>query len=110
MPLFGFGDQGKRRARSGRETILFEKSFGGGFAYVAFLGKGVFGCAMLVRSISDGKLYVRKEDLRCDSHAVLENDEVLNAIRASRVGTVPTCQGWVKYQSPCNGQGFGVSY
>lgn len=95
------------------ETVYFKE--GEGYLLVRSLAAGADGSASLVRSVQNGKLYVRKEDLAlhrrpADPSLSSPPSEMTNARAVRHVANVYKAHGWTRWVRKDDQQCFDVTY
>lgn len=97
-----------------QNAVFFNE--GHGYLFVKTLGQGQFGCASLVRSLHNGRLYVRKEELRLsevysDHQARTQpSREAQLALKVKDIQNVYKLKGWVRHFSSAESKALEVSY
>lgn len=104
-----------RRPHSSQDAVYFRE--GSGYLFVKTLGEGVDGSAILVRSVADGKLYVRKEEFNYEETPRANHnfsrtppEETTNALQVQHIDGTYRPRGWTRWLNSPAGVGFSVTY
>lgn len=103
------------RAATPQDAVYFDE--GQGYLLVRSVGSGADGSASLVRSVRNGKLYIRKEDTYFlafygETATFRESppDEIANARLVDNVNGVYHAHGWTKWVNRNRHRSYNVTY
>lgn len=93
-----------------QDAVYFRE--GSGYLYVKTLGNGVDGSAVLVRSVADGKLYVRKEEFSYEDIPRFHTppEETTNALQVQNIRNTYRPHGWTRWVNSPARMAFNITY